>query len=115
MNFTNTDCVWIGEFLEGKVIDQVCQEERTKVVLRLHNPVMEIHSQTRAKIYREGCIVDWFDLRQLDFTDTDCVTRLDDWDIPAEFWKGFGEFEVFWQVWMVIVPIKSKILKINKI
>jgi hypothetical protein len=72
MNFTNTDCVWIGEFLEGKVIDQ-------KGAFKL------------------------------------VVARLDDWDIPAEFWKGFGEFEVFWQVWMVIVPIKSKILKINKI
>jgi hypothetical protein len=61
MNFTNTDCFWNGEVINIKVIDQVCQEVRIKVVSRLHNPVMEIHSQIRPKIYREGCIVDWFD------------------------------------------------------
>jgi hypothetical protein len=114
MNFTNTDCVWIREVLNMKVIDQVCQEERTKVVSRLNNPVMEIHSQIRRKIYREGCIVDWFDLRQMNFTDTDCVTRLDDWDIPEEFWESEAA-EVFWQVFHVTYQIKYKITKINKI
>ena len=62
MNFTNTDCVWMREALNIEVVDQVCWVRvGIEVVLQLHNPVMEIHSQIRPKIYREGCIVDWFD------------------------------------------------------
>ena len=63
MNFTNTDCVWIREVLNmAGLEDQVCWVRvGIEVVLQLHNPVMEIHSQIRPKIYREGCIVDWFD------------------------------------------------------
>ena len=53
MNFTNTDCVGIREVINIEVIDQVCQEVRIKVVSRLHNPVMEIHSQIRPKISQE--------------------------------------------------------------
>ena len=53
MNFTNTDCFWNGEVINIKVIDHVCQEVRIKVVSRLHNPVMEIHSRIRQKISQE--------------------------------------------------------------
>jgi hypothetical protein len=53
MKFTNTDCFWNGEVINIKVIDQVCQEVRIKVVSRLHNPVMETHSRTIRKISQE--------------------------------------------------------------
>lgn len=63
MNFTNTDCVGIREeVIDIEVMDQVCWlRAAIPVILQLHNPVMEIHFQIRPKIYREGCIVDWFD------------------------------------------------------
>ena len=54
MNFTNTDSFWNEEVIINiKVIDQVCQEVRIKVVSRLHNPVREIHSRIRQKISQE--------------------------------------------------------------
>ena len=53
MNFTNTDSFWNEEVINIKVIDQVCQEVRIKVVSRLHNPVMETHSRISRKISQE--------------------------------------------------------------
>ena len=54
MNFTNTDCVGIREYINNKVMDQVCWVRAgIPVVLQLHDPVMEIHSQIRPKISQE--------------------------------------------------------------
>lgn len=50
----------------------------------------------------------------MNFTNTDCVARLDDWDIPEELWES-GAAEVFWQVFHVTYQNKYKITKINKI
>ena len=50
----------------------------------------------------------------MNFTNTDSVARLDDWDIPEEFWESDAA-EVFWQVWDVTYQNKYKITKINKI
>ena len=54
---------------------------------------------------------------KMNFTNTDCVARLDDWDIPEEFWESEAA-EVFWQaakIWDVTYQNKYKITKINKI
>lgn len=53
----------------------------------------------------------------MNFTNTDCVACLDDWDIPEEFWD-IEAADVFWQaakIWDVTYQNKYKITKINKI
>ena len=60
----------------------------------------------------------------MNFTNTDCVACLDDWDISEEFRESeaanicmtVNDFnEVFWQVFHVTYQNKYKITKINTI
>ncbi len=48
----------------------------------------------------------------MNFTNTDCVACLDDWDIPEEFWD-IEAADVFCQVFRVTYQIKYRITKIN--